>query len=253
MSAHLDRELFAAIVGFEGDERRAVELLELGASPAARDENGSTALYQAAAGGKAWAIGALLRAGAPANELSGGEGEGTPLCAAACWGYRAAVRVLLAGGADPNVAESDGYTPLIWAAIGGWDECVADLLEAGADPNRADSAGRTALHLAAERGRLLITRRLLEHGARAGLPDEHARRPLDIAESWAGKDVEAELRRDLLNHAPAGSVAESRHTITVEVRFPGGGVFSREMECRHAEIAKLLREHRAIENRMGIE
>jgi hypothetical protein len=253
MADGLERELFAAIAGFEGDERRVVELLELGASPVARDEDGSTALYQAAVGGRAWAVGALLRAGAPPDELSAGEGEGTPLCGAASWGYLATIRILLAGGADPNLSEEGGITPLIWAATGGWDECVWELLEAGADLNLADSSGRTALHVAAQRGSLTLTRRLLERGARAGIPNVEGKSALDIAESWAGMDVEAELRRELLELAPAGSAAESRRTIVVEVRFPGGGSWGREMECSHAEIAKLLHEHRAVEKQMGID
>src|SRR6476660_3590212 len=128
MANDLERQLFAAIAGFEGDERRVVELLELGASPVARDGDGSTALYAAAVGGRAWAVGALLRAGAPPDEFSGREGEGTPLCGAASWGEHATVRILLAGGADPNLPEEDGFTPLIWAVIGGWEECVAELL-----------------------------------------------------------------------------------------------------------------------------
>ena len=253
MTDRLERELFAAIAGFEGNEQRVVELLELGASPVACDEDGSTALYQAAVGDRAWAVGALLRAGAPPDQISGGEGDGTPLCAAVCWGHRAAARVLLAGGADPNLPEEGGFTPLIWAAIGGWDECAADLLDAGANPNLADAYGRTPLYLAAERGSLPLTRRLLECGARAGMPDSEGRTPLDMAQSWAGKDVEAELCRDLLEGAADGSVVEIRRTIRVEVRNPEGGGRGREIECSHAEIARLIDKHRAVEKRMGIE
>jgi hypothetical protein len=103
-------------------------------------------------GGRAWAVGALLRAGASPDEFSGGEGEGTPLCGAACWGHLATVRILLSGGADPNLPEEAGMTPLLWAASGSWDRCVDALLDAGADPDLPDSAGRTALRLAARRG-----------------------------------------------------------------------------------------------------
>src|SRR4051812_30089585 len=103
--------LFSA--AFEGDGKAVAELLELGVSPAARDEEGSTVLYQAV--GSAWVVGVLLAAGAPPDEISGGEGEGTPLCRAACFGLRDSLNTLLRGGADPNVAESDGFTPLLWA------------------------------------------------------------------------------------------------------------------------------------------
>jgi ankyrin repeat protein len=237
------RKLFNAVLA--GDERRVKKQLERGASPNARDENGSTALYVASVQGEVWTVAALLAAGALPNVESGGEADGTPLCGAASWGHRGVVRALLAGGADPNLAESDGFTPLIWAARGGWYECAVDLLDAGADPGQADHGGRTPLHLAAQEGWLRVVRLLLERGADPRVADEDGRTPWAAANAWIGKDIEAELRRRARDNSPEGSVIEVRHTISVEVAHPDGAHLISNLECSHREIAALLARARA--------
>ena len=78
--------LFAAI--YEEDAERVASLLAAGVSAGARNEYGTTPLYWAAIEGGSWMIGLLLTAGADPKEASGGEGEGTPLCGAACFGLR---------------------------------------------------------------------------------------------------------------------------------------------------------------------
>jgi ankyrin repeat protein len=232
------RKLFNAVL--VGDERRVKKQLERGASPNARDENGSTALYVASVQGEVWTVAALLAAGALPNAESGGDSEGTPLCGAASWGHRGVMRSLLAGGADPNLAEADGFTPLIWAARGGWYECSVDLLDAGADPNQADRGGRTPLHLAAQEGWLRVVRLLLEQGADPRVADEEGQTPWAAANAWIGKDIEAELRRRAREFSPEGSVIEVRHTISVEVAHPDCGGFGSKLECSHREIAAVL-------------
>ncbi|MFZ4240587.1 ankyrin repeat domain-containing protein [Streptomyces murinus] len=77
----------------------------------------------------------LLTAGArPDTESAGPGAEGTPLCAAACWGHTETVRALLAHGADPNLREDHGTgrTPLQWALIGPHTETADRLAAAGA-------------------------------------------------------------------------------------------------------------------------
>lgn len=84
--------------------------------------------------GKAEIARLLLTAGAAPNIESSGVGaEGTPLCAAACWGHTETVRVLLAYGADPNLREDDGtgWSPLQWALHGPHPETVELLTGAG--------------------------------------------------------------------------------------------------------------------------
>ena len=84
------------------------------------------------------ALGLLLDAGASPDAESGGVGaEGTPLCAAACWGHTETVRELLAHGADPRLREDQGagLSPLDWANAGPHPETAALLIAAGAAPS----------------------------------------------------------------------------------------------------------------------
>jgi ankyrin repeat protein len=243
MSGKRKQKLFEAI--YRGEGRRVRRQLQHGVSPNARDERGSTALYVASVQGEAWPAGELLAAGASPDLESGGDADGTPLCGAASWGHTAVLRALLEAGADPDRAESDGFTPLAWAVAGGSCESASMLLEAGADPNRADSHGRTPLHRAADHGRLELVRLLLEHGADPSIADEEGKTPRDVASARAGRDNEPELRAEMAEHAPAGSTIETRRTITVHVTYPdGGGHSSNELELSHQEIAALLTEPR---------
>ncbi|XP_059165347.1 ankyrin repeat and KH domain-containing protein mask-like [Physella acuta] len=75
------------------------------------------------------------------------------------------IEILLKHNADPNEANSEGYTPLIKAALHDREGCAKLLLEAGADVNRATSRGHTAMMLAAQRGSTNILKLLLEKGA----------------------------------------------------------------------------------------
>ncbi|MDR6980014.1 ankyrin repeat protein [Streptomyces sp. 3330] len=129
----LTKRLLSAVM-FEGVPQVDL-LLRAGADPAAADVDGTTPLYAACVHGAAKTARRLLEAGAPPDAESAGLGaEGTPLCAAACWGHIDAVRALLAHGADPNLREDHGtgLTPLAWATAGPHPETVAALRAAGA-------------------------------------------------------------------------------------------------------------------------
>ena len=77
------------------------------------------------------------------------------------------IAALLAGGADPNGRDRDGWTALMLAASSNADPAVtATLLARGADPNLADGDGWTALMLAALfNDEPRVTRALLAGGA----------------------------------------------------------------------------------------
>jgi ankyrin len=119
----------------------------------------------------------------------------TPFLRAAAAGDLAAMRLLLAHGADPNIATAAGTTPLMVAAGVNWavdetfDEGPDALLEAvklthelGNDVNAVNSMGIGAIHGAANRGANDVIRYLVANGARLDVPDREGRTPLD----WAG-------------------------------------------------------------------
>jgi len=95
----------------------ARELLQWGASPAARSKSGFTPLLFASRSGDIENAALLLDAGAKVNEAAT-DGV-TPLLVATVRGSAPMIRFLLDRGADPNAAGT-GYTPLHWAA-GSWE------------------------------------------------------------------------------------------------------------------------------------
>ena len=94
------------------------------------------------------------------------------------------MKLLLARGADPNIATNVGVTPLQVAAGIGWVEgityewskdanveAVKLLLSLGNDPNAQAQTGRTALHGAGHKGATRVIQVLVDAGARLDLRD----------------------------------------------------------------------------------
>jgi ankyrin repeat protein len=123
---------------------------------------------------------ALLLA-APAGPLLAGAAE-APLAVAAMRQDLAAVRTLLAGGADPNTPQGDGMTALHWAAERGQADIAAALLGAGARLTAVTRLGAyTPLHLAARRGHDAVALRLIAAGAEVSAVATTGVTPLHLA------------------------------------------------------------------------
>ena len=89
-----------------------------------------------------------------------------PMADAAMRGDVAAVRALIAQGADVNAAQGDGMTALHWAADLGNVELAQVLIGAGANLQATTRLGAfTPLHIAAENGDAAVVKVLLAAGA----------------------------------------------------------------------------------------
>jgi uncharacterized protein len=105
----------------------------------------------------------------------------------------AAMRALIAGGADPNIASQEGVTPLMVAAglgwganasrnvPGAWMAVVQYCLELGADVNAHDMYNYTALHGAAYRGDNEVVKLLVEKGAKLDVRSKRGQTVTDMA------------------------------------------------------------------------
>jgi ankyrin repeat protein len=119
------------------------------------------------------------------------QSPGTPLAEAAHRGDIAAIKALVAAGANPNEYDPTGQTALHWAARGGHrlgphrcqgedaarPDVLSALIDLGADPNAIDrrtsipggSSGWTALHVALHHEQFKSAARLLIRGASANI------------------------------------------------------------------------------------
>lgn len=156
-------------LGSEANGADAVRAaLDQGLDVNAQDAHGWTALHSAAFEGLPSVVKLLLERGADPR-LTTIDGE-TPLLLAAgnfivkkkaelvpergfgpeMATYQLAapgriVEMLLASGADPNVADAAGKTPLMAASMQGWSSVVMQLLDEGADVDASDAEGRSTM------------------------------------------------------------------------------------------------------------
>lgn len=117
-------------------------------------------------------------------ELGGGDvnyqdtrpnsGRWTPLILATAKHNHQAVEWLLSIGADPNLAEKDGWTPLFFAVFSGDVELCRPILEAGSDLRHRLPSGKSVLDLARERNAPAVVELLVQH-------EENERRALEAS------------------------------------------------------------------------
>lgn len=186
MAGPRELELFRAIA--DGDEARALDLMESGADLNAPDANGMRALHHMAPGKrlgvwKSWPPAAggpsldrlareALRRGADPDAADWDLGE-TPLHAAARRGVKGLARELLRAGASPDLCDQNGETPLGLALENRDGEMARLLLSAGASPELESGASWRRgfpLEIAIQEEVEGIAAELLEAGARIGKP-----------------------------------------------------------------------------------
>jgi ankyrin repeat protein len=159
-----------------GDAIRTVDLLiglGLGIDDPAFTEGAwkATPLWHAVSRGRSLAVAEhLLKLGADPNYC---------LFAAAWNEDRAAIRLLLAHGAD--IEEGGGETPLVGAVAWSKFGPAEELLIGGANPDAKDAKGRTALHLMLAKGSAVAHFELFaRHGARGDIPDGEGRTAAEL-------------------------------------------------------------------------
>ncbi|XP_037423387.1 putative ankyrin repeat protein RF_0381 isoform X3 [Triticum dicoccoides] len=157
-------------------------LLDRGADPAVRDDNGSTPLHYAAEE----AVRLLLSKGVPVDPV---DHRGAPLQLAVAKDRVEVVKLLLEHGADPNKLVNHILTPLLMAVIRNSLKCMKLLIEAGADLNARGNSGPTPLTQAVDDGSTDFVKLLLEAGADPNIPSEHGAIPVELAAVHGRRDL----------------------------------------------------------------
>ena len=242
-----------ALAVINGHARVAMLLLARRADPNLADRTGMTPLYAAVdlhtvqlgfgrpdpppatIAGSVEMVKALLAHGANPNApltgrvlkrvYTGGDGTlakgATPYMRAARAGDLTLMKILLAAGADPRLAQENGYSPLLLSAglgyrgpIGGTEamalDAIAFSLEQGADINAVNAAGDSAVHVAATTnfaesgtamGSLAVVKFLAERGARLDIRNKQGRTALESV--LRAKEHSAAIAAFLRERSPA--------------------------------------------------
>ena len=149
-------------------------------------------------------------------------------------GDAAALKQLIADGADVNAADADGLIPLHLAALRGNSAAAETLLAAGAKVEVSDNVGMTALHAAAFNGHKDVVALLLAHGASANPQDKAGMTPLHYAAAGGHDDVVQAL---LAAAASPAAVSAEGHTPADLAEKNGHPGLAAKLRAAHAPSA----------------
>ena len=181
-------------------------------------------LLRAAAAGDAEAARLAFDKGAKANAAAP---RMTALGAAALYGHRDIIELLLGQGADVNQADEEGgNTPLHQALIGGEAEIAEFFIKAGANVNLPTKKGFTALMFAAGTGEANLVTTLIERGADVAAKTNDARAALIFAADFGSSEIV-----DLLLGAGADVNAQAAD---------GSTALMRAINLKHAAVVQSL-------------
>ena len=173
---------------YDDDAELTGLLLDAGADPDAVNRNGSTPLALACASAGTAVVARLLDAGADPHLAPTGE---PPILTCARTGRVAAVRALLARGADIDAVDAwRGQTPLMWAAAENHVPVMNLLLEAGAAVDASSTGGFTALMFAVRQDARDALRLLIAAGAEVERSPARPRRAGRRPRARRGKSAE---------------------------------------------------------------
>ena len=227
-------ELIDVVVG-EGSEQRADAQVEVGEALTGVVVviTPTLPLVRAAAEGDLAAVRALLAEGADPNGVDGDTGL-TALSQAVSRGSLEMVNALLGAGADPNLKGGGKRAALSWLPDGDAAAGIARaLLSAGAKLDAKDEDGNTALMFAAAHDSTAALKALLDAGAKVDARNEDGRTALSLAAA----DGNLESVRLLV---VAGADLNRRDK-------EGRTALTHARESDHAEVMQLLVARGAVE------
>jgi ankyrin repeat protein len=139
-------------------------------------------IFEAAVLGKVDRIEEILKA-SPARASEHAPDGFTPVALAAFFGQPAAVKALIAAGADVNAAAKNALkVAALHAAVAGRNmEAITAVLAAGGDPNAQQQAGFRPMHEAGGNANRALAELLLAHGADPSLTTDDGKSAIDLA------------------------------------------------------------------------
>lgn len=178
---NLDKDLNAALLhaATQGNGKKIVKLLNLGAKWDCTNERGNTPLHIAAIKGHELAIQLLLENGADVEAKN--NNQSTPLHCAAEAGHQLCTKTLIDWKANVHAKNNLGGTALHLAAVNDHSHIILFLLVNNASIDDTDILGNTPLHYAAMENKTSALQSLLESGANISLCNEEGNKALHCA------------------------------------------------------------------------